>query len=154
MEDCVNSVGVDVNTASPALLVKRSPVLRRLTAKNIVSYRDENGVFTARKQLLKVQKAGAEGESNSALVFARPEKQEYIGQYGCPSRGKLWWTPKAPDNGVALHWRMCKRQHCRASGRLKRVWRGAGSGILRHWRVLTLPGRGKRTVKTRQRPAR
>ena len=58
VEDCVNSVGVDLNTASPQLLSKVSG-LNSGTAKNIVKYREENGAFTNRKQLLKVSKLGA-----------------------------------------------------------------------------------------------
>ena len=57
MEDCVNSVGVDVNTASPSLL-QRVAGLTAATAKNLVKYREENGPFTARRQLLKVPKLG------------------------------------------------------------------------------------------------
>ena len=57
VEDCVNAVGVDLNTASPSLL-QRVSGLNGTTAKNIVMYREENGVFAARKQLLKVPKLG------------------------------------------------------------------------------------------------
>lgn len=57
VEDCVNSVGVDLNTATPSLLsyvAGISPVI----SKNIVAYRDENGMFTSRKQVLKVKRLG------------------------------------------------------------------------------------------------
>lgn len=57
VEDCVNSVGVDLNTASPALLSKVSG-LNSGIAKNIVKYREENGAFTERGQLKKVSKLG------------------------------------------------------------------------------------------------
>ncbi len=57
VEDCVNKVGVDLNTASAPLLEYVSGVSRTL-AKNIVSYREENGAFTSRAQLLKVPKLG------------------------------------------------------------------------------------------------
>ncbi|SHJ61228.1 uncharacterized protein SAMN02745691_02252 [Parasporobacterium paucivorans DSM 15970] len=57
VEDCVNKVGVDLNTASASLLEYVSGVTKA-TAKNIVNYREENGRFTARNQLLKVQKLG------------------------------------------------------------------------------------------------
>lgn len=57
VEDCVNSVGVDLNTASHSLLAYISGI-NGTVAKNIVSYREENGVFTDRKQLLKVPKLG------------------------------------------------------------------------------------------------
>lgn len=57
VEDCVNSVGADLNTASPALLAHISG-LTKITAKNIVNYRDENGPFKERKDLMKVPKLG------------------------------------------------------------------------------------------------
>ena len=57
VEDCVNRVGVDLNTASPALLEYVSGISPTL-AKNIVSYREENGAFKNRRQLLKVAKLG------------------------------------------------------------------------------------------------
>jgi uncharacterized protein len=57
VEDCVNSVGVDLNTASPSLLEYVSGVSAAV-AKNIIAYREENGRFTDRKQLLKVSKLG------------------------------------------------------------------------------------------------
>ena len=57
VEDCVNKVGVDLNTASASLLEYISGISKAL-AKNIVAYREENGVFTNRRQLLKVAKLG------------------------------------------------------------------------------------------------
>lgn len=57
VEDCVNKVGVDLNTASASLLEYVSGITKTI-AKNIVSYREENGKFTNRKQLLKVPKLG------------------------------------------------------------------------------------------------
>lgn len=57
VEDCVNAVGVDLNTASPSLLARVSG-LSSAISKNIVAYREENGVFTNRKELLKVNKLG------------------------------------------------------------------------------------------------
>ena len=57
LEDCVNSVGVDLNTASVSLL-KFVSGLNSAVAKNIVTYRETNGKFTSRKQLLKVPKLG------------------------------------------------------------------------------------------------
>ncbi len=58
VEDCVNAVGVDLNTASYSLLSYISGI-NSAVAKNIVAYREENGKFTDRKQLLKVKKLGA-----------------------------------------------------------------------------------------------
>lgn len=57
VEDCVNSVGVDLNTASPALLTRVSG-LNSTVCKNIVSYREENGAFLSRSELKKVPKLG------------------------------------------------------------------------------------------------
>lgn len=57
VEDCVNSVGVDLNTASPSLLSYISGI-NASVAKNIAAYREENGKFTNRRQLLKVSKLG------------------------------------------------------------------------------------------------
>lgn len=57
VEDCVNKVGVDLNTASASLLEYISGINKTI-AKNIVSYREDNGAFTDRKQLLKVAKLG------------------------------------------------------------------------------------------------
>ena len=57
VEDCVNAVGVDVNTASPSLL-QRVSGLTAATAKNLVAYREANGPFASRKQILKVPKLG------------------------------------------------------------------------------------------------
>ncbi|OED43763.1 RNA-binding transcriptional accessory protein [Endozoicomonas sp. (ex Bugula neritina AB1)] len=58
VEDCVNAVGVDVNTASSALLARVSG-LNRTLADNIVSFRDENGTFKSRKELQSVARFGA-----------------------------------------------------------------------------------------------
>lgn len=57
VEDCVNRVGVDLNTASASLLEYISGI-SKVIAKNIVTYREENGSFTSRSQLLKVAKLG------------------------------------------------------------------------------------------------
>ena len=58
VEDCVNSVGVDINTASHSLLSHISGI-NATAAKNIVTYREQNGEFTSRAQILKVPKIGA-----------------------------------------------------------------------------------------------
>ncbi len=65
VEDCVNAVGVDVNTASPALLSHISG-LSSTVAKNIVAYREQNGVFRSRAALLKVKGLGAKAFEQSA----------------------------------------------------------------------------------------
>ena len=72
VEDCVNSVGVDVNTASPSLL-QRVAGLTAATAKNVVKYREENGPFTSRKQILKVPKLGPKAFEQCAGFLRVPE---------------------------------------------------------------------------------
>ncbi|HWQ57850.1 MAG TPA: helix-hairpin-helix domain-containing protein, partial [Clostridia bacterium] len=74
VEDCVNAVGVDVNTASPSLL-RRVSGLNEATAKNIVSFREGQGVFTSRKQLLKVPKLGPHAfEQCAGFIRVRESK--------------------------------------------------------------------------------
>ncbi len=65
VEDCVNQVGVDINTASHALLSYIAG-LNAVTAKNIVKYREENGEFTARSQILNVPRIGAKAYEQCA----------------------------------------------------------------------------------------
>ena len=65
VEDCVNSVGVDVNTASYSLLSYIAGI-NMTSAKNIVKYREENGEFTSRAQILKVPKIGAKAYQQCA----------------------------------------------------------------------------------------
>ena len=74
VEDCVNSVGVDVNTASPPLL-ERVSGLTSATARNIVAYREENGPFISRKQLLKVPKLGPKAFEQCAGFLRVPESK-------------------------------------------------------------------------------
>lgn len=71
VEDCVNHVGVDVNTASVPLLTHVSGINKTL-AKNIVSYREENGAFHARKELLKVPKLGPKAYEQCAGFLRIP----------------------------------------------------------------------------------
>lgn len=77
VEDCVNAVGVDVNTASVSLL-RRVSGLTAVTAKNIVSYREENGAFTARKQLGKVPKLGPKAFQQCAGFLRVPESKDIL----------------------------------------------------------------------------
>ena len=74
VEDCVNAVGVDVNTASPSLL-QRVAGLTATTAKNVVKYREENGAFTSRKQILKVPKLGPKAYEQCAGFLRVPESK-------------------------------------------------------------------------------
>ena len=81
VEDCVNAVGVDVNTASRSLLQQVSG-LNATTAKNIVAYREENGAFTSRSQLKKVPKLGAKAFQQSAGFLRVPESGEILDNTG------------------------------------------------------------------------
>lgn len=72
LEDCVNSVGVDLNTASVSLL-KYVAGLNAGIAKNIVNYREENGKFATRSQLLKVSKLGAKAYEQCAGFLRIPD---------------------------------------------------------------------------------
>ena len=77
VEDCVNAVGVDVNTASPSLL-QQVAGLTAATAKNIVKYREENGPFTSRKQILKVPKVGPKAFEQCAGFLRVPESKNVL----------------------------------------------------------------------------
>ena len=81
VEDCVNAVGVDVNTASRSLLQQVSG-LTATTAKNIVAYREENGPFTSRSQLKKVPKLGPKAFQQSAGFLRVPESKELLDNTG------------------------------------------------------------------------
>lgn len=81
VEDCVNAVGVDANTASPSLLVRVSG-LTNTTAKNLVAYREENGAFTSRRQLLKVPKLGPKAFEQCAGFIRVPESAEPLDRTG------------------------------------------------------------------------
>ena len=77
VEDCVNAVGVDLNTASAPLLTRVSG-LNATTAKNIVKYREEAGVFTTRKQVLKVPKLGPKAFEQAAGFLRVPESKNVL----------------------------------------------------------------------------
>ena len=81
VEDCVNAVGVDVNTASPSLLAQVAG-LNATTARNIVAYREANGPFTGRKQLLKVPKLGPKAFQQCAGFLRVPESRELLDHTG------------------------------------------------------------------------
>ena len=81
VEDCVNAVGVDVNTASRSLLQQVSG-LTAATAKNIVAYREENGPFTSRSQLKKVPKLGPKAFQQCAGFLRVPESKELLDNTG------------------------------------------------------------------------
>ncbi|MBE5768230.1 MAG: RNA-binding transcriptional accessory protein [Clostridiales bacterium] len=81
VEDCVNSVGVDVNTASPSLL-RHVAGINASVAKNIVAYREENGAFTSRAQLKKVPKLGPKAFEQCAGFLRIPGGKELIENTG------------------------------------------------------------------------
>ncbi len=81
VEDCVNAVGVDINTASHSLLSYVSGI-NATAAKNIVAYREENGEFKTRKQLLKVPKIGEKAFTQCAGFLRIPGAKEVFDSTG------------------------------------------------------------------------
>ena len=81
VEDCVNAVGVDLNTASSSLL-RRVSGLTATTAKNIVTYREENGPFTSRAQIKKVPKIGPKAFEQCAGFLRIPESADILDRTG------------------------------------------------------------------------
>ena len=81
VEDCVNAVGVDVNTASASLL-SRVAGINAATAKNIVAYREAHGAFTGRRQLLKVPKLGPKAFQQCAGFLRVPESASVFDHTG------------------------------------------------------------------------
>ena len=77
VEDCVNAVGVDINTASPSLL-QRVAGLNGTTAKNVVAYREENGAFSSRAQIKKVPKLGPKAFQQCAGFLRVPESKSVL----------------------------------------------------------------------------
>ena len=81
VEDCVNSVGADLNTASPALLLRVSG-LNSTVCKNIVAYREENGAFSSRAELKKVPKLGPKAFEQCAGFLRVPESKNPLDNTG------------------------------------------------------------------------
>lgn len=81
VEDCVNTVGVDLNTASAPLL-GRVAGINAAVAKNIVAYREENGAFHSRKELLKVSKLGSRTYVQCAGFIRVPESKTFFDRTG------------------------------------------------------------------------
>jgi len=81
VEDCVNSVGVDVNTASASLL-NRVAGINATVAKNIVAYREENGAFQKRGDVARVPRLGAKAYEQCAGFLRVPESQELLDNTG------------------------------------------------------------------------
>lgn len=81
VEDCVNSVGVDLNTASPALLSYVAGI-HAAVAKNILKYREEHGKFTTRRELLKVAKLGPKAYEQCAGFLRLPDSEMPLDRTG------------------------------------------------------------------------
>ena len=81
VEDCVNSVGADLNTASPALLLRVSG-LNATVCNNIVAYREENGAFSSRAELKKVPKLGPKAFEQCAGFLRVPESRNPLDNTG------------------------------------------------------------------------
>ena len=77
VEDCVNAVGVDLNTASPSLL-RRVAGITPTVAKNVTVYREENGSFKTRRELLKVPKLGPKAFEQCAGFLRVPESRQVL----------------------------------------------------------------------------
>ncbi len=77
VEDCVNTVGVDLNTASPSLLARVSGISATVS-KNIVNYREENGAFKSRNELKKVSKLGQKAFEQCAGFLRVPESKNVL----------------------------------------------------------------------------
>jgi len=101
VESCVNAVGVDLNTASPSLLSYVAGVSPAV-AKNILTYREENGKFTSRQQLLKVAKLGPKAFEQCAGFMRVPGGKNPLDNTGVHpesydiAQAYLQYTPPAP----------------------------------------------------------
>ena len=109
VEDCVNAVGVDLNTASASLL-RRVSGLTATTAKNIVAYREENGPFVTRSQLKNVPKIGPKAFQQCAGFLRIPESADVFDRTGVhpESYAAAWYllkycgyTPKDVPHNLA-----------------------------------------------------
>ena len=110
VEDCVNSVGVDVNTASYSLLSYIAGI-NMASAKNIVKYREENGEFSSRKEILKVPRFGAKAFEQAAGFLRIPGGKELFDNTGVHPESysaaeklltKFGHTKEDARNGISL----------------------------------------------------
>ena len=111
VEGCVNSVGVDINTASPSLLSYVAGINSAI-AKNIVAYRDENGAFRSRKEFLKVKKLGPKAFEQCAGFLRIPGAENPLDNtavhpesYAAAEKllGLFGYTPKdVTDGGLSM----------------------------------------------------
>ena len=145
VEDCVNAVGVDINTASPSLL-QRVAGLNGTTAKNVVSYREENGAFTSRAQIKKVPKLGPKAfqqcagflrvHGSNPLDATAVHPESYAAAKALMER--LGYTPQMLDGRTAL----CSRfldSLLDAHPRMV-VVQSAGNEGKNKWRHISFPG--------------
>lgn len=151
VEDCVNSVGVDLNTASPALLSYVAGI-HATVAKNILKYREEHGKFTTRRELLKVAKLGRR-HTSSAPAFC-----------GCPI-AKCRWTergyiPKAMRRRrvclrcAAMVWRMLRQGRSvvwRRKSNLQKKQRQSLESACRPWRISCVSWKSRDEIPVRMR---
>ena len=111
VEDCVNSVGVDLNTASAPL--RRVAGVSAATAKNIVAWREEEGAFTSRAQLKKVKGLGPKAYEQCAGFLRLPEAKNRLDATAVHPRAtpppRPCWMPAAtpPPRSVPTSWRAC-----------------------------------------------
>lgn len=112
VEDCVNSVGVDLNTASAPLL-RRVAGVSAATAKNIVAWREEEGAFTSRTQLKKVKGLGPKAYEQCAGFLRLPEAKNRLDATAVHpesyAAAKACWTPAATrlPRSAQTSWRVC-----------------------------------------------
>ena len=151
VEDCVNAVGADLNTASAPLL-SRVAGISNTVAKNIISFREENGRFTGRRQLLKVKGLGPKAFEQCAGFLRVPESDNLLDRTGVhPESYKAAETLltlcgyTAKDAADGKIGELAARVHQLGEKKCRRAVRHRCADPRRH---------GKRAVKARPRPAR
>ena len=150
VESCVNQVGVEVSTASAALLEHVAGIGPAL-AKNIVSYREENGIHS-RAALKKVPKLGAKAFEQCAGFLRVPRKRQSAGR-DRRSSGELFRGEKAARNAFLRFRRAQKRRHSRYFRACKRIRAGRARKSAERRRS-NASGHPFRASKARPRPAR
>ena len=132
VEDCVNAVGVDVNTASPSLL-QRVAGLNGTTAKNVVAYREENGAFTSRAQIKKVPKLGPKAFQQCAGFLRVPESKSVLDNTAV--HPEILRRGQGPAGADRPHPGGCedRERFPTLPARLERLRRGKGGGGASAW---------------------
>ena len=130
VESCVNSVGVDLNTASASLLGYISGISSAV-AKNIVTYREENGSFRTRKELLKVNKLGAKAFVQCAGFMRIPDGDEFLDNTSV--------HPESYDAARALigecGYSKDEIENCRFGDILKRITKESAEDICKRFNI-------------------